>query len=92
MLIRAAGVWIVIAPGFIDTDMTAKTPEEALAMVRPLTPLACLGTPDEVAIAVRFLADPRSSFTTGQVINADGGMYMEAGGRASRCVRTRGGE
>jgi len=65
-----------VAPGFIDTDMTAVVPEEGLDLVRKLTPIGRLGTPEEVAIAVRFLADPRASFITGQVINVNGGMYM----------------
>jgi 3-oxoacyl-[acyl-carrier protein] reductase len=65
-----------VAPGFIDTDMTAVVPEEGLDLVRKLTPVGRLGTPEEVAIAVRFLADPKASFITGQVINVNGGMYM----------------
>ena len=65
-----------VAPGFIDTDMTAVVPEEALDIVRKLTPMDRLGTAEEVAVAVRFLADPRNSFVTGQVINVNGGMYM----------------
>ncbi|MFQ5461750.1 MAG: 3-oxoacyl-[acyl-carrier-protein] reductase [Phycisphaerae bacterium] len=65
-----------VAPGFIETDMTAGVPEKALELVRALTPMGRLGTPEEVALAVRFLAAPRSSFVTGQVINVNGGMYM----------------
>ncbi|MCH7885621.1 MAG: 3-oxoacyl-[acyl-carrier-protein] reductase [Planctomycetes bacterium] len=65
-----------VAPGFIDTDMTAVLPEQALDTVRKLTPMDRLGTADEVAVAVRFLADPCASFITGQVINVNGGMYM----------------
>ena len=65
-----------VAPGFIETDMTASVPEKSLDVVRSLTPLGRLGTPLEVAIAVRFLAEPRSSFITGHVLNVNGGMYM----------------
>lgn len=65
-----------VAPGFIDTDMTAAVSEEALDVVRKLTPVGRLGTAEEVAIAVKFLADPKASYVTGQVINVNGGMYM----------------
>jgi len=65
-----------VAPGFIETDMTAAVSDEALDTVRKITPLGRLGTPEEVAVAVRFLADPRASYITGQVINVNGGMYM----------------
>src|SRR5207253_2927777 len=50
-----------VAPGFIETDMTAEVPEEALANVRALTPIGRLGKPEEVAAAVVFLASPMAS-------------------------------
>ncbi len=65
-----------VAPGFIATDMTAAVPDEALDMVKKLTPMGRLGEPEEVARAIRFLAAPEASFITGQVINVNGGMYM----------------
>ena len=65
-----------VAPGFIETDMTAAVPEKILDTVRSLTPAGRLGKPEEVALAVRFLAAPRAGFVTGQVINVNGGMYM----------------
>lgn len=65
-----------VAPGFIDTDMTAVVAEKALDVVRSLTPMGRLGTPELVAIAIRLLAAPRASFITGQVINVNGSMYM----------------
>jgi 3-oxoacyl-(acyl-carrier-protein) reductase len=65
-----------VAPGYIETDMTAKVPQEVLNWVCEHTPVGRLGKPDEVARAVRFLAAPNSSYITGQVINVNGGMYM----------------
>jgi 3-oxoacyl-[acyl-carrier protein] reductase len=65
-----------VAPGFIETDMTAEVPEEALASVRALTPIGRLGKPEEVAAAVVFLASPMASFITGEILGVNGGMYM----------------
>ena len=65
-----------VAPGFIETDMVSKMPEAALSQVKAMTPMGRLGKPEEIADAVVFLASPRSSFVTGQVLGVNGGMYM----------------
>jgi 3-oxoacyl-(acyl-carrier-protein) reductase len=65
-----------IAPGFIETDMTNRLPELALAQVQAMTPVGRLGKPEEVADAVVFLASPRSSYITGQTLGVNGGMHM----------------
>ena len=64
----------VIAPGFIETEMTAKLPEEVVAEWRAGIPLKRGGTPNDIANACVFLASDLSSYITGQVINVDGGM------------------
>jgi 3-oxoacyl-(acyl-carrier-protein) reductase len=65
-----------VAPGFIETDMTADVPEASLDVVRKLTPVGRLGKPEEVAAAVVFLASPAASFITGEILGVNGGMYM----------------
>ncbi len=65
-----------VAPGFIDTDMTKKLPEEVRAKLREQIPLSRLGAPEDVAAVVVFLSSPESDYITGQVINVNGGMYM----------------
>jgi len=65
-----------VAPGFIETDMTDKLPEDIKAQMLGQIPLAKLGKPEEVAKVVRFLASEDSSYMTGQTIHVDGGMYM----------------
>ncbi|GMU36719.1 MAG: beta-ketoacyl-ACP reductase [Phycisphaerae bacterium] len=65
-----------VAPGYIETDMTAGVPEKVIHHVKDITPIGRLGSPEEVAFAVRFLADPRASYITGQVVAVNGGMYM----------------
>lgn len=65
-----------VAPGFIQTVMTEEMPEEAKAKVSGMLPLERLGTPDDVANVVLFLASDMSSYITGQVIHVDGGMVM----------------
>jgi len=65
-----------VAPGFIDTDMTAGLPEAARTRMLEAIPLARLGTAEEVATAVAFLASDLASYVTGEVIRVNGGMYM----------------
>jgi len=66
----------VVAPGFIETDMTSVVPAEILETVRKATPVGRLGRSEEVAVAVRFLAHPDAGFITGETIAVNGGMYM----------------
>lgn len=65
-----------VAPGFIQTDMMKNVPEAALEQVKAMTPMGRLGRPEEIADAVVFLASPRASYITGQVLAVNGGMYM----------------
>jgi len=65
-----------VAPGFIDTDMTRELPEAAKAALLAGIPLGRLGTAEEVAHAVAFLASPRAAYITGTELHVNGGMYM----------------
>ena len=65
-----------VAPGFIQTEMTAKLSEEIKKKMLEAIPLGKLGTPEDVANLCLFLALPESSYITGQVITIDGGMVM----------------
>jgi 3-oxoacyl-[acyl-carrier protein] reductase len=65
-----------IAPGFIETDMTAGLKEEWKAELLKKIPLNCLGQAEDVAHAALFLAGPGSRYVTGQVLTVDGGMVM----------------
>ena len=65
-----------VAPGFIDTDMTAALPEAARTKLSEQIPLSRLGTAEDVANAVAFLASDQASYVTGEVLRVNGGMYM----------------
>ncbi len=65
-----------VAPGFIPTSLTNVLPDEMRERILRETPLARMGTAEEVAWAVAFLADERSGFITGHVLTVDGGLVM----------------
>ena len=65
-----------VAPGFIDTDMTKGLPDAARDVMLARIPLARLGTPEDVAHAVAYLAGPGASYVTGVTLHVNGGMYM----------------
>jgi 3-oxoacyl-[acyl-carrier protein] reductase len=66
----------VVAPGFIETDMTAELPEETRKTYQSAIPAGRFATPEEVAAAVRFLASPEAAYISGAVIPVDGGLGM----------------
>ena len=66
----------VVAPGFIDTDMTAVLKDSIREKIVTGIPLGALGTPENVADAVLFLVSDAASYITGQTLNVDGGMVM----------------
>ncbi len=65
-----------VAPGFIETDMTAVLPEELKGKILQSIPLRRLGSAGEVAAAVKFLCSEEAGYITGQVLSVNGGMYM----------------
>jgi 3-oxoacyl-[acyl-carrier protein] reductase len=66
----------VVAPGYIETDMTADLPDKAKEAMVNQIPLGRAGTPEDIAAAVVFLASDQAAYITGQVIHVSGGMYM----------------
>jgi 3-oxoacyl-[acyl-carrier protein] reductase len=66
----------VVAPGFVDTDMTKSLPEETRAALLGQIALGRLGAPDDIAQAVLFLASPAAAYVTGETLHVNGGMYM----------------
>jgi 3-oxoacyl-[acyl-carrier protein] reductase len=65
-----------VAPGFIETDMTAHLPEEQQKSLLGQIPLGHLGKPQDIAHAVAFLASPQAAYITGQELHVNGGMHM----------------
>lgn len=66
-----------VAPGFIETDMTASLPQEVKDKALEMTPLGRFGAPEDVASAVAFLVSEEAGFITGHVLSVDGGMVMQ---------------
>ncbi|MFA5867419.1 MAG: 3-oxoacyl-[acyl-carrier-protein] reductase [Actinomycetota bacterium] len=65
-----------VAPGFIETDMTKKLPEEYSGKLKELIPLGVFGAPENVADVVTFLAGDDAAYVTGEVIKIDGGLFI----------------
>jgi 3-oxoacyl-[acyl-carrier protein] reductase len=65
-----------VAPGFIDTDMTQVLNDEQKQRILAQIPLKRMGSPEDVAAAVRFLSSDEAGYITGHVLNVNGGMYM----------------
>ena len=65
-----------VAPGFINTDMTASLPEDLKTKILSSIPLGRFGQPEDIAEAVAFLASDKASYITGAVLDINGGMYM----------------
>lgn len=75
--IAARGITVnVVAPGFIDTDMTRALDQQQRERLTDTIPLGRLGQPDDVASTVAWLASPAAAYITGQTIHVNGGMYM----------------
>jgi 3-oxoacyl-[acyl-carrier protein] reductase len=66
----------VVAPGFIETEMTQKLTEDQKKAIADKIPMQRIGSPEEIAYTVSFLASPHASYITGQVIHVNGGMLM----------------
>jgi 3-oxoacyl-[acyl-carrier protein] reductase len=66
----------VIAPGFIDTDMTRALSDAQRETLNAQIPLARLGSPDDIAAAVAFLASSEAAYITGETLHVNGGMHM----------------
>jgi 3-oxoacyl-[acyl-carrier protein] reductase len=66
----------VVAPGYIATDMTKDLPEERRQKILAGIPLGRIGTVEDVAAAVRFLASEEAGYITGQILAVNGGLYM----------------
>jgi acetoacetyl-CoA reductase len=65
-----------VAPGYIDTEMVQKVPEDVREKIIAQIPVNRLGEPEEIARCVTFLADDQAGFITGSTLSANGGQYM----------------
>ncbi len=65
-----------VAPGFVETDMTASLTDELKAKITESVPLKRIGRPEDIAAAVKFLAGDDAGYITGHVLDVNGGMYM----------------
>ncbi len=75
--VAARGITVnAVAPGFIDTDMTQRLTEEQRQTISNRIPIGKIGSPEDIAHAVVFLASEKSSYITGQTLNVNGGMCM----------------
>lgn len=75
--VGARGITVnTVAPGFIDTDMTADLPEAHKKALLDQVPVKRLGEPEEIAAAVAFLADEKAAYITGETLHVNGGMVM----------------
>ena len=75
--IGSRGVTVnAVAPGYIQTDMTAVLPEEVKTRILGQVPLGRIGQPEDIAAAVKFLASEDAAYITGHVLAVNGGMYM----------------
>ena len=75
--LAARGITVnVVAPGFIETDMTAVLPDKIKESMLNEIPLGRIGSPEDIANAVKFLVSDEAAYITGQVIRVDGGMSM----------------
>jgi 3-oxoacyl-[acyl-carrier protein] reductase len=66
-----------VAPGFVETDLTVVLGDERINMLLSMTPVGRLGSAEDIAYAVVFLASDRAGFVTGQVLSVDGGLIMQ---------------
>ena len=66
----------LVAPGFIDTDMTQSLPEAQRTKLVEMIPAGRLGTPNDIAFAVKFLCDEHAGYVTGTTLHVNGGMYF----------------
>jgi len=75
--VGARGITVnAVAPGFIDTDMTSSLADDHKATLLSQVPIKRLGTPEEIAGAVSYLASDDAAYITGETIHVNGGMYM----------------